>query len=65
MELINAAQSGGDANDEKLNLVAIAVYFIKNDADIYIKNNKGQNVLDVVVNPSIEKLLKETFQKKR
>ncbi|XP_038061536.1 E3 ubiquitin-protein ligase MIB1-like [Patiria miniata] len=65
LQLAEQLGDGGSSSDQKANLVAIAAYLIKNGADIYIKNKKGSNVLDVTLNPGVEKLLKELHQKKR
>ncbi|XP_038061716.1 E3 ubiquitin-protein ligase MIB2-like [Patiria miniata] len=65
LQLVQQLGDEGSSSDEKSNLVAIAVYLIKNDADIYITNKKGQNVLDVTLNPGVKKLLRDHYQRKR
>ncbi|XP_071805761.1 E3 ubiquitin-protein ligase MIB2-like [Asterias amurensis] len=65
MELINRSGGAGESKDEKSNLVAIAIYLIKNGADIHIKDHGGRDVIDVTLNPAIKNLLREQDQKTR
>ena len=65
MELINRSGGAGESKDEKSNLVAIAIYLIKNGADIHIKDHGGRDVMDVTLNPAIKNLLREQDQKTR
>ncbi|XP_038061660.1 E3 ubiquitin-protein ligase MIB2-like [Patiria miniata] len=51
--------------DERARLVALALYLIKYGADIYIKNKAGDDVLDLTLDPAVEKLIKRLFKAKR
>ncbi|XP_033642423.1 E3 ubiquitin-protein ligase MIB2-like [Asterias rubens] len=64
-ELIQKAEHEGESSDAKTKLLTLAMYLINNNADIYIKNNRGQYVLDVTQNPNIRSLIKEVFEKNR
>ncbi|XP_038061729.1 E3 ubiquitin-protein ligase MIB2-like [Patiria miniata] len=64
MELVEQIDEDS-SSDQRTNLVLIALYLIKNGADIYIKNKKGQNVLDLTLNPKVKQLLKTLFELKR
>ncbi|XP_071795287.1 uncharacterized protein [Asterias amurensis] len=50
--------------DSPINFVDIALYFIENHSEIYIKNNDGKNVLDVTINPTTRKIMKKAYKKK-
>ncbi|XP_022099973.1 E3 ubiquitin-protein ligase MIB1-like [Acanthaster planci] len=65
LDLVQQIGREGSSSDERSNLVAIAVYLVKNGADINIRNKKGSTVLDVTLNPGVEKLLKDIYQLKR
>ena len=64
-ELIRKSEHEGESSDKKTKFLTLAMYLINNKADIYIKNNRGQYVLDVTQNPNIRSLLKEGFEKNR
>ncbi|XP_038061724.1 E3 ubiquitin-protein ligase MIB1-like [Patiria miniata] len=65
LQLVEQLENEGSSSDQRNNLVLIALYLIKNGADIYIKNKKGLNVLDVTLNPGVENLIKTLFELKR
>ena len=49
---------------EKVDFVELALFFIENHAEIYIKNNDGKTVLHVTVNPSTKKIMKKAHKKR-
>ncbi|XP_033631050.1 ankyrin-3-like [Asterias rubens] len=49
--------------DSPVDFVELALFFIENHAEIYIKNNDGKNVLGVTVNPYTKKILKKAYKK--
>ncbi|XP_071797921.1 ankyrin repeat domain-containing protein 55-like [Asterias amurensis] len=50
--------------DGPIYLVDIALYFIENHAEIYIRNNDGKDVLDVTANLTTRKTLRKAYRKK-
>ena len=47
------------------NTAAVAIFLIKNGANIYQRNHKGKNVLDCVANQTLENLLKQAHAQVR
>ncbi|XP_022099986.1 E3 ubiquitin-protein ligase MIB2-like [Acanthaster planci] len=65
LELVERIERGGGSSDERSKFVAIAIYLVTKGADIFITNRDGKNVLDVTLNPTVKKLLKDFFVVKR
>ncbi|XP_033097862.1 E3 ubiquitin-protein ligase MIB2-like [Anneissia japonica] len=58
--LVNAASGGRGNGKEKA--AAIGIYLIKNGADINIKNKKQMSILDCIIDPEIEAVVKAAHQ---